>query len=134
MFRFGSGHGTLPVCASGQGGASPTGFPTEAVELYTKYPIMWTQGALTLNGTEPGYKNWEQGTISDAKKIHNINPDEPVFGYYGFPGCCLSQFASYYPLYLNRTDLHLYDDNGTLCKFGLHLALIFVLIGCMIFI
>ena len=103
---------TLPVWASGQGGSSPTGFPTQSIDLYTKYPIMWTQGALTLNSSIKGYENWENGTISDAKLIHNVKPNEPVFGYYGFQGCCLSHFNQFYPEYMNRKDLWLYDSNN----------------------
>ena len=73
---------------------------------------MWTQGILSQTGTNPGYETWENGTISDAKKIHAINPKEPVMGYYGFPGCCYSHYAGYYENWLNQTDLFLKDDNG----------------------
>eukprot|EP01084_Bolivina_argentea_P264287 447633_1 len=98
--------------ASGQGGSSPTGFPTQSVNMFSRYPIMWTQGTLTQSSNITGYENWENGTISDAKKIHIKNPKEPVMGYYGFPGCCYSHFAGYYNKWLNQSNLFLKDDTG----------------------
>eukprot|EP01084_Bolivina_argentea_P264284 447629_1 len=59
-------------------------------------------------------RTWNQGTISDANKIHGVNPGEPVLGYYGFQGCCYSHYDDWYPLYMNRSDLWLKDDSGTI--------------------
>ena len=35
-----------------------------------------------------GYATWEQGVLSDARKVHKRRPKMPVFGYYGWYGCC----------------------------------------------
>jgi len=81
---------------------------------------MWTQGEPWL-GTfrpiksgKPGYANWENATDSDAKKVHKINPNVPVFGYYGFWGCCSGRTEWWADDYCSAKSSHLWlrDDSG----------------------
>ena len=81
----------LPVWGCGQGAAD---FTPADVALLAKYSLIWTQGQRNLGGgkwlqdNKTGYRNYENATASDARKVRAVRQSEPVMGYYGFMGSC----------------------------------------------
>jgi hypothetical protein len=76
---------------------------------------MWTQGTKCCPFTKdakPGYATWEEGVVSDLKKIHAVRPNMPTFGYYGFYGCCSPYNNDWFPAFNATPSLWLHDDLG----------------------
>ena len=114
---------TLPNWASGQGATDFT--PSTTAFYADNFQIMWTQGtALGSHGwwgdNRTGYATWEQGVLSDARKVHKRRPKMPVFGYYGWYGCCSPYNNEWFAEYNSSASsaLWLRDDAGRVVLTG----------------
>ena len=111
---------TIPRWASGQGA---TDFTSDVTSYYTKnFDVMWMQGTRCCwtGDDKLGYKTWEEGLVSDAKKIHAVRPTMPTFAYYGWYGCCSPYNNEWFSKFnaTNASALWLRDDQGKPVQLG----------------